>query len=84
MNINEKTYIQFQQMVQSYPQADADLILAENFMEFIELLEPYASEGEDMNKLTMYMAGQDPTIYEVFMSCILNLGLRANGVDSCY
>jgi len=81
MNIDEQTYEKFQQLYQAEPIIDVDMFFEENLMAFIELLAPYASEGEDMNKLTMYMLGQNPEAYQVFMFCLLSLGKIANSVN---
>lgn len=81
MNIDEQTYKKFQQLYQAEPIIDVDMFFEENIMAFIELLAPYASEGEDMNKLTMYILGQNTEAYQVFMFCLLSLGKIANSVN---
>jgi len=78
MNINEQTYKKFQQLYQAEPIINVDMFFAQNFMEFVELLEPYASEGASINELTSYMIAHDTEMYDVFMHCILTLGIKAN------
>lgn len=78
MNISEQTYQQFQQIYQAEPIIDVDMFFAQNFIDFVELLEPYATEGENFNELTRYMNARDTEMYEVFMHCILSLAIRTN------
>jgi len=78
MNIYEETYTQFQELYEAQPVIDADLFFAQNFMEFVDLLDPYATEEASFNELTSYMIARDTEMYDVFMHCILNLGIRAN------
>lgn len=78
MNIDEQTYKKFQQLYQAEPIIDVDMFFAKNFMEFVELLEPYATEEASMNELTKYMIDRDTKMYDVFMHCILSLGIRAS------
>lgn len=78
MNIYEQTYRQFQKLYEAQPVFDVDLFFTQNFMGLVELLEPYASQGASLNILTRYLLTREAEMYDVFMHCILSLGIRAN------
>lgn len=78
MNIYEQTYTQFQELYEAQPASNVDLFFAQNFMGFVELLEPYANQGASLNILTRYLLIRDAEMYDVFIHCLLNLGIRAN------
>lgn len=78
MNIYEQTYNKFQQLYQAGSINDVDMFFAQNVKEFVDLLEPYATEGASMNELTKYIISRDTEMYDVFMQCLLSLGIRAN------
>jgi len=77
MNIYEQTYQKLQQIYQEEPIIDVDMFFAQNFMQFVDLLDPYATEGVSLNELTRYINARDTEMYQVFMHCILSLGIRA-------
>jgi hypothetical protein len=82
MNIHEQTFQHFQQLYQAAePINDVDDFFAEIFMDFIELLEPYASEGADLELLIEYMAVNDFDMHQAFISCLLSLGVELNGEE---
>jgi len=81
MNINEKTFEKFKKIYNQYP-SGTKCILAQNFMEFVDMLAPYADQEEDLNELTKYMFKKDFFIYQLFMNSILALGMRVKGLDS--
>ncbi|UYI50197.1 hypothetical protein OFO16_19625 [Vibrio natriegens] len=79
MNIHEQTFQHFQQLYQAAePINDVDDFFAEIFMDFIELLEPYASEGADLELLIEHMAEIDFKMQQAFISCLLSLGVELN------
>ncbi len=78
MNIYEQTYNKFQQLYQAESINDVDMFFAQNVKEFVDLLEPYSTESASMNELTKYIISRDTEVYDVFMQCLLSLGIRAN------
>ncbi|HBB9946062.1 hypothetical protein JHS95_13180 [Vibrio parahaemolyticus] len=79
MNIHEQTYQHFQQLYQAAaPINEVDDFFIEIFMDFIELLEPYLSERDDLELLIEYMAVNDFEMHQAFISFLLALGLVIN------
>lgn len=79
MSIHEQTFQHFQQLYQAAaPINEVDDFFIEIFMDFIELLEPYASEGADLELLIEHMAVIDFEMQQAFISCLLSLGVELN------